>query len=281
MAQKCRAIASKQAARRFRIVRARCRLAVSPLLCRHGGGTVSAGGVIPGKPKVLTWRAPQPASGRRVVPFVVETVPSRLAEERDRWVRPPRPRRGVTRRPGPSTPRAKRRLAAPPLTANAVRAASGESRPRIPLVQRNPSAVMAHIAGERPTNQRRQANAPGRADTSNMTPVRAPRSTQPAAESESTGSSSSSADGSPNVSSELQDSAHCESSGSAWTLSPDGQYRGKWELDRSTWEALGCSGDLVDASEAKQDRLAGQLCTQSGSSSEPTAGVGSRLRNYG
>ena len=53
-------------------------------------------------------------------------------------------------------------------------------------------------------------------------------------------------------------------------VSSDGQYRGKYQFDRQTWQGLGGSGDPAQASETEQDRLAQQLLDQSGT--DPWAG---------
>lgn len=66
--------------------------------------------------------------------------------------------------------------------------------------------------------------------------------------------------------------AQCESGGNPAAISADGQYRGKYQFDRATWERLGGTGDPAQASEAEQDRLAAQLLAQSGTSPWPTCG---------
>jgi hypothetical protein len=71
------------------------------------------------------------------------------------------------------------------------------------------------------------------------------------------------------VSSKLEQIAQCESGGNPQAVSPDGQYRGKYQFDRSTWESLGGSGDPAAAPESEQDRLAAQLYQQRGTSSWP------------
>ena len=57
--------------------------------------------------------------------------------------------------------------------------------------------------------------------------------------------------------------------GNPQAVSPDGQYRGKYQFDRATWESLGGSGDPAAAPESEQDRLAAQLYQQRGTSSWP------------
>jgi len=63
--------------------------------------------------------------------------------------------------------------------------------------------------------------------------------------------------------------ARCESGGDPTAVSADGQYRGKYQFDRATWERLGGTGDPAQASEAEQDRLAAKLLAQSGTSPWP------------
>ena len=70
----------------------------------------------------------------------------------------------------------------------------------------------------------------------------------------------------------LQRIAQCESGGDPTAVSPDGQYRGKYQFDRATWERLGGTGDPAQASEAEQDRRAAQLLAQSGTSPWPACG---------
>jgi peptidoglycan hydrolase-like protein with peptidoglycan-binding domain len=67
----------------------------------------------------------------------------------------------------------------------------------------------------------------------------------------------------------LQRIAQCESGGNPTAVSADGQYRGKYQFDRATWERLGGTGDPAQASEAEQDRLAAKLLAQSGTSPWP------------
>lgn len=54
--------------------------------------------------------------------------------------------------------------------------------------------------------------------------------------------------------------AECESGGNPRAVSPDGQYRGKWQFSRATWKDHGGRGrDPEDASERHQDRIALRL----------------------
>src|SRR5689334_944257 len=71
------------------------------------------------------------------------------------------------------------------------------------------------------------------------------------------------------VSAKLEQIAQCESGGNPKAVSPDGQYRGKYQFDRQTWASLGGSGDPADAPESEQDRLAAQLYRERGASSWP------------
>ena len=66
--------------------------------------------------------------------------------------------------------------------------------------------------------------------------------------------------------------ANCESGNDPSAVSPDGQYRGKWQFDRETWASVGGSGDPAAASEAEQDRRAGTLYARRGSSPWPVCG---------
>ena len=63
--------------------------------------------------------------------------------------------------------------------------------------------------------------------------------------------------------------AECESGGNPAIVSPDGRYRGKYQFTRSTWRALGGSGDPAAASEGTQDRLALKLYRRSGTTPWP------------
>ncbi len=63
--------------------------------------------------------------------------------------------------------------------------------------------------------------------------------------------------------------AECESGGDPRAVSPDGQYRGKYQFSRGTWEGLGGEGDPAKAPEWKQDRLALKLYRQRGNAPWP------------
>ena len=70
-------------------------------------------------------------------------------------------------------------------------------------------------------------------------------------------------------SAELARIAQCESGGNLRAVSPDGQYRGKYQFSRETWETVGGSGDPIDASEAEQDKRAAILMERQGPSAWP------------
>ena len=48
----------------------------------------------------------------------------------------------------------------------------------------------------------------------------------------------------------LERIAQCESGGNPRAVSPGGQYRGKYQFSRTTWRAIGGSGDPADAPES-------------------------------
>jgi len=62
----------------------------------------------------------------------------------------------------------------------------------------------------------------------------------------------------------LRQIAQCESGGNPRAVSRGGQYRGKFQFSRSTWRAMGGSGDPAKAAESTQDRLAIKLYRRSG-----------------
>jgi peptidoglycan hydrolase-like protein with peptidoglycan-binding domain len=93
-----------------------------------------------------------------------------------------------------------------------------------------------------------------------------------AAPSDTAASSTDAAGGSApdaSASATLQRIAQCESGGDPTAVSADGQYRGKYQFDRATWERLGGTGDPAQATEAEQDRLAAKLLAQSGTTPWP------------
>jgi peptidoglycan hydrolase-like protein with peptidoglycan-binding domain len=66
--------------------------------------------------------------------------------------------------------------------------------------------------------------------------------------------------------------ARCESGGDPTAISSDGQYRGKYQFTRSTWAAMGGSGDPAAAPEAEQDQRAAALLAAEGTSPWPICG---------
>ncbi|MBA3268514.1 MAG: transglycosylase family protein [Acidimicrobiia bacterium] len=64
----------------------------------------------------------------------------------------------------------------------------------------------------------------------------------------------------------------CESGGDYGAVSSNGQYRGAYQFDSQTWQAVGGSGDPASASPAEQDARAAQLQSQRGSSPWPNCG---------
>jgi hypothetical protein len=71
----------------------------------------------------------------------------------------------------------------------------------------------------------------------------------------------------------LQRIAQCESGGDPHAISSDGTYRGKYQFDRQTWQAMGGHGDPARASEAEQDRRAVALYRDRGTSPWPACGA--------
>jgi peptidoglycan hydrolase-like protein with peptidoglycan-binding domain len=70
----------------------------------------------------------------------------------------------------------------------------------------------------------------------------------------------------------LEKIAQCESGGNPAAVSADGQYRGKYQFDRATWERLGGTGDPAAAPEAEQDRIAAKLYAARGAAPWPVCG---------
>jgi peptidoglycan hydrolase-like protein with peptidoglycan-binding domain len=75
--------------------------------------------------------------------------------------------------------------------------------------------------------------------------------------------------GSGGGSPQLQKIAQCESGGDPAAISAGGDYRGKYQVSRDTWRAVGGKGDPAAASEAEQDRRAAILLERAGPSSWP------------
>ncbi|WP_084629952.1 transglycosylase family protein [Patulibacter americanus] len=94
----------------------------------------------------------------------------------------------------------------------------------------------------------------------------------PAAAPSSAGQAAAPATSSAGAGSGLESVAQCESGGNPAAVSPDGQYRGKYQFDQQTWESVGGSGDPAAAPEAVQDQKAAQLQAQRGSSPWPVCG---------
>ncbi|HEU4703594.1 MAG TPA: transglycosylase family protein [Conexibacter sp.] len=70
----------------------------------------------------------------------------------------------------------------------------------------------------------------------------------------------------------LERIAQCESGGNARAVSPDGTYRGKYQFSRTTWAAMGGTGDPARASESEQDRRALALFRARGAAPWPACG---------
>lgn len=68
--------------------------------------------------------------------------------------------------------------------------------------------------------------------------------------------------------------AQCESQGNPTSISADGQYRGKYQFDRSTWKAVGGTGDPAAATEVEQDQRAAILLRQRGTAPWPVCAAG-------
>jgi Transglycosylase-like domain/Putative peptidoglycan binding domain len=88
--------------------------------------------------------------------------------------------------------------------------------------------------------------------------------------STSSGGSSSSGGGShvklPAV---LKRIAQCESGGNPRAISRSGRYRGKFQFDQATWEAVGGHGDPAAAPESTQDKIALALYRKRGTAPWP------------
>ena len=63
--------------------------------------------------------------------------------------------------------------------------------------------------------------------------------------------------------------AECESGGDPKAISADGQYRGKYQFDRTTWRSVGGKGDPAAAPEREQDRRAARLLARDGTKPWP------------
>jgi Transglycosylase-like domain len=67
----------------------------------------------------------------------------------------------------------------------------------------------------------------------------------------------------------LKKIAMCESGGNIRAISPDGQYRGKYQFSRPTWRSVGGKGDPAKASEYEQDKRALKLYKREGTAPWP------------
>lgn len=74
---------------------------------------------------------------------------------------------------------------------------------------------------------------------------------------------------SASASSLLEAIALCESGGDPTLVSASGRYRGKYQFDRSTWRAVGGTGDPAAAPESEQDARAAKLMASQGPSAWP------------
>jgi hypothetical protein len=92
-----------------------------------------------------------------------------------------------------------------------------------------------------------------------------PSSAQPDAEAASTAPAGAAAG-------TLAKIAACESGGDPTAISSDGTYRGKYQFTRSTWRAMGGSGDPAAAPEAEQDQRAAALLAAQGTAPWPVCG---------
>jgi Transglycosylase-like domain/Putative peptidoglycan binding domain len=70
----------------------------------------------------------------------------------------------------------------------------------------------------------------------------------------------------------LQAIAQCESGGNPQAVGGGGQFRGKYQFTRESWQAVGGTGDPAAASEAEQDQRAAMLYQRSGASNWPVCG---------
>jgi hypothetical protein len=65
---------------------------------------------------------------------------------------------------------------------------------------------------------------------------------------------------------------HCEATDNYRAISPSGLYRGAYQFDQRTWEAVGGSGDPIDAAPAEQDLRAQILYDRRGRQPWPVCG---------
>jgi hypothetical protein len=133
------------------------------------------------------------------------------------------------------------------------------------LVEQRVQSHRAAVRAERRENKaERKAKARKRAKklAKKRAAAQAPVAAAPAASApQSAGGSTASAG--------LEGIAACESGGNPGAVSPDGQYRGKYQFDQQTWQSVGGSGDPAAAPEAEQDARAAQLHAQTGGAAWP------------
>ncbi len=67
--------------------------------------------------------------------------------------------------------------------------------------------------------------------------------------------------------------AQCESKGNPRAISANGQFRGKYQFDRTTWRSVGGTGDPAAATEEEQDQRAAILLRQRGTQPWPVCGA--------
>jgi hypothetical protein len=70
----------------------------------------------------------------------------------------------------------------------------------------------------------------------------------------------------------LEAIANCESRGDPRAVSASGTYRGKYQFDLTTWNAVGGRGDPAAAPEPIQDRMAARLYRMRGAAPWPVCG---------
>ncbi|MCC6830735.1 MAG: transglycosylase family protein [Thermoleophilia bacterium] len=107
--------------------------------------------------------------------------------------------------------------------------------------------------------------------TASSGPDPVPTSLVPASGSQGAAAPSGSGD---SVNAHLARIAQCESGGNPGAVSPGGDYRGKYQFTRSTWAAVGGSGDPASASEAEQDMRARILYERAGPGQWPVCSAG-------
>jgi hypothetical protein len=92
------------------------------------------------------------------------------------------------------------------------------------------------------------------------------------AEAEAAATRSRRSGGGSSCGSSLECIRQCESHGDYGSVSGNGQYRGAYQFDQSTWESVGGTGDPAAASPEEQDARAATLYGRSGTSPWPTCG---------